>query len=351
MWVGPWLIPRALAFFRSIRASNQPGLIRPTPPRTRLTLNLLYTFVVACLVGSFPYFAPPNIFRDTGSRLGIASTLLFSRLATVRGGQLSHLDLQLQEKFQNGSMDQRLLYAAYGPDALANCLFCNSAEPSTYMLYALPSLFIPHVVHIGLLGLITSSFFSGDDGYRWRLQATIAGVFLAAVEFLLFLKNDWKQNTTRRNLADVDFFYWRIRVWRLLAFAAVDALFGWALWLTSTNRWLYRPPSVTQQLASLNSTVVSIQAKIATLGQLRNSVLRDDELRGAGQTYWEHEPRIMDELEQQREVLDAKRLALSRMNHDKIQADADRCVEQLWMAFGQLGHPTSAEARSDKKTD
>jgi hypothetical protein len=224
-------------------------------------------------------------------------------------------------------------------------------NPSTYLIYAIPSILAPHLLHICLLGIITSSFFSGQEGTRWRVHATIAGVFLAVVEIVLVSKNDWKNNSTKRNLEDVDFFHWRLRVYRLLAFALTDGLLGWAIWLTSTNRWLVKPPSISEQLNQATQSLQLLHSQMGILGRMRNAILRDDELRTAGMGYWEREPKIMEEVEQQREVVDAKRLALSRMDYDKVQASASLWVDQIFHALRPPTTSSSSPQTGREKAD
>jgi hypothetical protein len=289
--------------------------------------------VIACLVATLPSLAPPNIFQDTGSRLAVPTNVLFNRLNTVRGGNLSTLDTALREKFADASSSFGLLYAAFGPYVVAHCPFCSTNEPATYSIYALPALLAPHLLHIFFLGLVTSSLVAGPEGSRWRVHVTLAGVALLAVEALLVANNDHKLNATRVQLRDVDFFYWRLRTWRLLAFAGLDALLGWTLWLTATGRWLVRPPGLYQQLTEALVALHAVHGKYATLGRMRNAILRDDELRAATGAYWAREPRIMEEIHQDRAVVDAKRVALSRMDPEKLRRDAEAWVDQTWNAI------------------
>jgi hypothetical protein len=349
VWVGPWLLPRALAFLRSVRASSNPSAVRPAPRGVRLSLNLLAAVVLACLAASLPYFAPPNIFRDTGSRLAVPTNVLFNRLTAVRKGNLSPLDATLRDKFADASSSFGLLYAAYGPYVVAGCPFCSSDELSTYMTYALPSILAPHLLHIFFLGLVTSSLVSGVEGSRWRMHATMAGISITVLEIFLVLNNDYKLNATKIQLKDVDFFYWKLRIWRLLAFAGLDAVFGWVLWLTATNRWLAKPPSLYQRLTEALMTLHAMHGKYATLGRMRNAILRDDELREASMAYWAREPRIMEQIHQNREVVDAKRVALSRLDPDKLRRDAETWVDQTWAAIVPPEHRPDASGHA--KTD
>jgi len=285
------------------------------------------------LIQTLPYFSPSNIFVVTNSRLQIPPNTLFNRLNNIRNGELTTVERALKQRYSEAPTDFALLYATYGPDALAYCPFCRTGDPSTYLLYSLPSMLAPHLLHVFLLGLMTSSVVSGKEGSRWRLYATVVGVLLAATELAVILRYDWKLNTLNKTLKDAEFLYWKLRTGRLLSFALVDLLLGWALWLTSTNRWLVQPPSISDQLRQSSMVLQSLHNKLFTLGLLQNTVMRDEHLRGVGYEYWTREPRMMEEIEQQREVIDARRIAISRMNYDKVQQDAGIFVDKVWNAL------------------
>jgi len=251
--VGPYLIPRAIAFYRSIRSGSQGAhsAIRPPPPRVQRALNVLFAATVVSLVFTLPHFAPENLFQSLNARLALPTNLFNVRLNALRGAAgLGEDDKMFLSKLESEGDKWRLIYAAYGADAALHCPFCTVSEPKTYMYYALAAIALPHLAHVFLLGLITSSFFSGPEGSRWRTYATIAGVSLALLEFYATWNYRWEANAQTRILAEVDFFAQRMRVYRHLAFAACDALLGWMLYLTSTNRWLVKPPSTTEQLSN-----------------------------------------------------------------------------------------------------
>jgi hypothetical protein len=96
-----------------------------------------------------------------------------------------------------------------------------------------------------------------------------------------------------------------------------------------------------EQVNAISVMLQVMNNKLKALGHLQNAVLRDDQLRGAGYHYWTREPRLMEEVEQQREVIDARRLAISHMDYDKVTADADLWIERVW---GALKPPTPAGA-------
>jgi len=334
-----------MAFYRSIKASSQGprSAVRPPPSRVQRCLNVLYATVFVSLILTFPYFSPPNHFRETNSRLGLPTNLLASRLTALRQGNLSHLDELFIDKLEHEPEKVRLLYAAYGPDVVLECPFCKATEPQSYLYYALPAILTPHVFHIGLLGVITSSFFSGPEGARWRTYATIAGVALALGELYMTWTYKWEGNGSKRMLQDVDFFYLKMRLWRQLAFAAVDSILGWVLWLTSTNRWLVKPPALTEQLAEVSQTLQKTYTQINLLGNLRNAIVRDNQLRTTNAEYWLREQREMEEIEREREVVDAKNIALSRMDYDKVQQRAENYVDQVFSGLRPTPGPPQAK--------
>ena len=339
------MIPRVRALITSIRQRPQ-SEIRPTPPAVQQCLNLLFVIVVISLIRTLPYFQPPNIFYQTKSRLGLSNELIFSRLSALR--KFTPLDEVIKDKFTNDTDRIRYLYAAYGPYVITECPFCQSVEPTTYFYYALPSILFPHLLHIVALGIVTSSSLSGSDGSRWRTLATIAGVALASAEVGLTWGYNWEANIARRELRDQDFFFWRMQLYRYLGFALVDGLLGWALWLTSTKRWLVQQPSVPERLSNASQLFQSTLQQLAIFGPLHSTILRDQTLRGTSERYWTQEPRIMDEIEREREVVDAKNIALSRLDFGKVQTKAQTWVDSVFAAIRPSpATSTSQHAHSD----
>lgn len=322
------VIPRAVAFVRSIR-SRSTDRIRPAPRKVQICLNVLYAFIAVLLVQSLPYFAPPNIYLDANSRLGTSPNLLWHRLSAARGGNLTGLDQALKTRFDSEPPDIKYVYAAFGPQAVAYCPFCKATEPNTYLYYALPAILGAHVLHTILLGAVTSAPISGPDGARWRTYATMTSVGLAAAELYMQFTYKWRANATVRALADVDFFFWRMRTYRLVSFALVDALLGWTIWLTSTRRFVPETPAA-ERLAGAATALRVLAQEVAFLGAVRNTVMRDEVLRKASEEYWAAEPRIMEEVEGEREVVDAKRLALSRMDYGTVQLRVSAWTEHVW---------------------
>ncbi|KAK8197685.1 hypothetical protein IWZ00DRAFT_551191 [Phyllosticta capitalensis] len=336
MWVGPFLFTRGYQTYQSIR-SAPPSRIRPVPPAVARSLNVLYAFALFAFIYSFPYFAPENIFQATSSRLQIPNGPLFVRLRSLH--ELSDKDQILQSKFVN--LESRLLYLAYGPDVLASCPYCTSQEPSSYLYYSLPSILAPHLSHLTILGILTSSFISGIHGARWRTPAAILGVSLAAIEVWIVGSYDYQKNATATRLSDVEPFYWRMRSLRYMSFAIVDAGLGYVVYLASTNRWLGIPPTVAERLEDNIRMTEGLRGKLSMLGALKNTVARDRGLRQRSDEYWMNEGQVMGQVLEDREVVDGMQAALERVNVETIERQAGGLADNVVGVMDMMrGMPT-----------
>ncbi|KAI9785700.1 MAG: hypothetical protein M1839_008717 [Geoglossum umbratile] len=322
---GPIIVTRAITHFRSSPApSNGPKRpIRPVPPHVSRALNILFLTACLALLSTLPHFQPENIFVATQSRLQTPSEVLFTRLQTIR--PLTARDIALKSKLV--SIDSRLLYLTYGPGPLADCLFCNSDAPFSYLYYAFPSIVTPHILHTAVLGAVTSSLLSGHEGSFWRTKATIAGIGLALAELLAIGTYNYKVNSTVTRTIDLDAFHWRIQVYRGIAIALVDALLGWGMYLSSTNRRFAAPISPAERLESATRVIEGASSKLRADGALRSAVVRDEVLRGKMQNYWVTEGDIMGQIYEERDVVDSVKGALGRLNLQQITEEAGRYAD------------------------
>lgn len=304
---GPFLLPRALAFIRSVRASSNPSGIRPLPARTARALNLLFLSALVALLSTLPPFTPENIFMATRSRLLQTPTpVLFARLAALR--PLTAADAALRAKLL--SQEARLAYAAYGPAVLAACPFCDAGSPRSYLLYALPRALAPHLLHLLALGLATSAPLAGPAAARWRPHAAVAALALAAAELYLLGAHD--AAAARAGDATAGFLFWRLRLLRGVGVAGADALLGWAVWLAGTGRAFAQPAPLAERLEAQARVLEGVLAKVRALGALRNAVYRDRGLRERHQGYWVRNETASAALREEREVLEAQRSVLGR---------------------------------------
>jgi hypothetical protein len=322
---GPIIITRVIAYLRSsstpLNSPKRP--IRPVPPHVSRALNILFITACLALLSTLPYFQPENIFVVTQSRLQTPSEVLFTRLQTIR--PLTAQDISLKSKLV--SIDSRLLYLTYGPGPLADCLFCSSDAPFSYLYYAFPSIVTPHILHTALLGVVTSSLLSGHEGSFWRTKATIAGTGLALAELLVIGTYKYKVNSAVTRAADLDAFHWRIQVYRGIAVALADALLGWGMYLSSTNRRFTPPISPAERLESATRVIEGVGSKLRADGALRSAVVRDEVLRGKMQNYWVTEGDIMGQIYEERDVVNSVKGALERLNLQQITEEAGRYAD------------------------
>jgi hypothetical protein len=314
---GPFLIPRVLDWINVARATSRSVPIRPTPPRVKNALNLLFVSAIVCLTLSLSRFAPENIFLKTQSHIRTETSVLFARLRHLRG--LTGDDEALRAKFASPS--NKLLYLTYGPDTLLNCVWCSTSDGNdqqNYFLYSLPKIATPHILELAVLGLATSSLI-GSEGSRFRTHATIAGLLMMVVETWYMSTYDMTTNKRARSVKDIDSAYWRVRFLRYMTFAVVDIALGFVLWATSTNRWLAKPVSIAERIETTTRQAEETLNKMRALGLLTNSVNRDPALRGVREEYWRTEGQVMAETVQDEAVTEQINKVISNMDFSALE--------------------------------
>lgn len=293
IFFAPVVIPRAISYYRSLRASiaHRPPP-RPLPTPASRALNILFCTTALFLALSLPFspHSPPaNIFVLTSSRLDTPVGLLFSRLGGLRALTLE--DNLLREKL--GTIVGRKLYLRFGEDALINCPFCSADNPLTYLLYYLPfNIFIPHVFHLLILGLVTSAPLVGAQASRWRSKFTIAGLFLAVIEITLVYTYDPLLHgpVSRNPLATPQSLHNRLYFARLIVLAVFDALCAGLIYLSATNRLFYisaTPAEQAEQLVgAVTGAVAGAASKLHALNVAKNAIVRDEKLKAQDEKYW-----------------------------------------------------------------
>ncbi|UNI16114.1 hypothetical protein JDV02_002583 [Purpureocillium takamizusanense] len=344
LFFGPVLLPKAISWYRSVRdASRDANLpLCPAPPHARRAIGLLAGLAAVFLVRALlPVFAPENLFAATQSRLQIPVDVLFARVAAALrhrgssssssggggggGGTMSLLspsDEALRARFVN--LESRLLYLQFGPDVLADCPFCTADEPRTYFYYALPALLAPHLANLVALAVVTSPSLTGKPGAQWRRLAVVTASVVAALDVYLVSSYNYQANARALRLSDVDFFFWRARAGRLVALAALDALLAALLYLSATNRAFAQLPSPAERVDAAARAVAAAKSRMSAVGIIKNTALRDEDLRARSHAYWTHEVRLMRDVMEERDVIEGVNDALAnRIDIQAISRDAD----------------------------
>lgn len=324
------LLPKAISYYRQFRAgTSSPGRpIRTVPPPVSRALGILFVVSLVALISTFPMFSTENLFIKAQSRIQIPVDVLFTRINAIRPQGLTALDNRLREKLI--SLESKLLYLKFGPDALANCLFCAAKDPTSYVYYALPSILAPHIFNVIVLALVTSGLFVGSEGAVWRRFVTLSAVVMASVDLWFLTQYDHQLNAKATRVEDLDMFFWKSRMYRCVGIAGLDALLGWLMYLSSTNRAFAIPVSPAERLESTTRVLDSVRSKLAATAVVRNTINRDEGLRSRTQAYWVHEGRLMGEMMEDREVMESMNSALeNRVNVASITADADAYAKNM----------------------
>jgi hypothetical protein len=342
---GPFLIPRVLDWINLARATGRSVPGRPTPLRVQYALNLLFLSAVVCLVLSLSRFAPDNVFLETQSHIRTETSVLFARLRHLR--PLTDEDDALRTRF-NWSVRNKLLYLAYGPDTLLNCVWCTTAngnDQHNYFLYSLPKIVTPHIFQLGVLGLATSSLV-GSEGSRFRTHATIVGLLLLVVEVWYMGTYDITLNKRAKYVQDIDSAHWRVRFLRYITFAVVDMGFAFVLWATSTNRWLAKPVSIAERIEATTRTSEDTFNKMRALALLTNSVNRDAALRGVREEYWRTEGQVTAEVVQDEVVTEQINAAISRMDFSTLEGRVAEVADGIMKGVDSLRASQVSDASS-----
>ncbi|KAJ6202043.1 hypothetical protein J3E72DRAFT_291422 [Bipolaris maydis] len=332
---GPFLIPLVFDSIKAARTASPSVPIRPTPPRVQYALNLLFLSAVVCLGLSLSRYAPENVFLKTQSHIRTEPSVLFVRLRHLR--PLTDEDEALLTKFKWG-MRNKLLYLAYGPDTLLNCVWCTVADGNdqfNYFLYSLPKIVTPHIFQLAVLGLATSSLV-GAEGSRFRIHATIAGIFVTVVEVWYMGTYDILVNKRAKYVQDLDSAYWRVRFLRYMTFALVDMGLAYVLWATSTNRLFAKPISIAERIEVTTRTAEDTFNKMRALGLLTNSVNRDPALRGVREEYWRTEGQVTAEVVQDEVVTEQINAAISRLDMGSLEGRVGEVADGILAGIDSL---------------
>ncbi|CAD0108509.1 unnamed protein product [Aureobasidium uvarum] len=327
IFFGPMLLPRIIAFYRSLRAPNNAQRV-PVSPEASRALNLLFASAVVSLIFTLPYFKPTNIFRETESRLQTPTPVLFNRLPTI-----TPQDEILRQIFTTGGLEARLQYLRFGPDVLCNCPLVNDPKAqdagTSYLICALPSLLKTHLMHLLFLGLATSTLVGGTTAARWRTAAVISGIVVMIADVASVATYEHQRNARATTFSAVENFFWT-RWWvSRLTICITDIGVALLIWASATNRAFVLPPSPAVILGSQTRVLEKSLAKFRSLGAVRNVVMRETGLRAKVGEYWRREGEIMHEVLEERDVVEAMNEVLAKIDVDGVTRGADEFVEQV----------------------
>ncbi|KAF4553318.1 Hypothetical protein D9617_7g030450 [Elsinoe fawcettii] len=331
----PFVYPRAMAFYRSLRRPSHIP-IRPLPPRASFALQLLLLSAVGFLLSTLPLFSPSNIYAQVSAQLSTPTAVLFNRLAALRA--LTPEDERLRQVFETGGREAKMQYLKFGPDTLTGCHFVDHKATNAVMVlfvYALPAMLAPHLLHLVILGLSTATNVTGKEGGRWRTLALWVGLGLALAEIGTVYWWDHAENAVNAKQGRLVYFFWRVRLVRGLVIATTDAVLGWVVWLGATGRMFVKPPTGAERVEIVTREAEATLLKLRALGTMRNVVHRNPGLRGQVERYWVHEGEVMRNVIEDREVVMAMTNVLENTDMEQLSREAQQHVDS-WVPEVQL---------------
>lgn len=306
-----YVLPRIFRFYTSMRSrkhSNTNGIpgihdenaVRPCPPAANRSLNILFFSAVVFFFFTLPPLSPSNIFVETSSDTNTPTLTLFNRLESVR--PLTGLDVKVRDAFR-ASHEARSLYAVYGPNVLTECTICGGDLPvggavhpdyystggmSPFVLFSIPRLMIPHLVHFLLIGLATSPAVGGYNAFCWRTVGVSTSLVLMVIELAAVSKSSPASLTNVRwapdqapVLLDTYFSFWSFRMIRFLAFVLVDVVLALSIWLWATNRWPGQRPDPVLQIIEAEEAIRAALPDVEQVFRTRRALQLMDK-SGAG---------------------------------------------------------------------
>lgn len=104
----------------------------------------------------------------------------------------------------------------------------------------------------------------------------------------------------------------------------LDGALGWVLYLSSTNRAFVIPPTPAERVEGAIRILGAAKSKLNAVGIVKNTAIRDEELRTRTQAYWAHEGVLMRDVMEEREVVEGVNDALeNRIDIRGIERDAE----------------------------
>lgn len=172
---------------------------------------------------------------------------------------------------------------------------------------------------------------AGKPGHGWRTPAAIGAVVVAVLDTYLVSAYSYQLNSRALKLVEIDFFYWNSRIYRYVALAGLDGILGLLLYLSGTNRAFVDPPAHAQRVEGVFRALTGVKGKISAVGVVKNTVLRDEGLRGRSNAYWSHEVRLTRETMEEEEVVKGINDALqNRLDIKALERDAEQYTKGIF---------------------
>ena len=273
----------------------------------------------------------PNIFELTNSRLHIPTDVLFTRLALIR--PLTPSDEALKEKITtpmyvllppppalivplnlhrlhiHPTRRTRQIYLRLGPSTLLTCPFCHPTDSNSYLLHHLPTkILLPHLLHLLLLGLATSTLISSPSITTFRTKLSLSALALTILDIYITTTASSSTSINRALTSNSPVpprgVYRTSLTLRPLSICLHDVLAAGLVYLSATNRLPFLVPSQSsypstttpdsailkkRQAHLLTQSIVALQTaqtKLRAFSVARSAVVREPALKARDDEYW-----------------------------------------------------------------
>ncbi|KAK9472629.1 uncharacterized protein V1510DRAFT_416462 [Dipodascopsis tothii] len=316
----PFLIPRLIRWFQGSRAPAAHNAapkqkIALTWPLVLVIVSLLVAAVVQ-IVWTLAYL-PDNVFMLTGLKFQAPVDIIRFRLQMVR--KLTVSDQTLLDKLGESS-ESRLLYAAYGPQALMECTWCDSIE--SYRLYTMSSMLQRHAGHIGLV-LVATAF---QRTNVLRPYAVLAAVAVPAVELYYLLSFDIRHNIAARTLYEVTWLFWQSRFNAGIVTGVTDIALSVAVFLYATGRvrsggepFESKHEEIMGDFKELQTRLDSVAQKLRISTLVKELVAREPDMRKQSAQFSKRQTEDEAEILRDPAVVEARAAALAAADLPKLE--------------------------------
>jgi hypothetical protein len=235
-----------------------------------------------------------NIFYLTNARFITPSNVLSARLAKLR--PLTQEDNILIDRLST-SLAERISYAIYGPGPLTHCTWCltthNEAaiqgDATMYLLFSLPQIVSPYLVHAFLLGVTTTPFLAG--GYITRNMRVYVSYLLGlaiATEIWILLTFDGTVNASATTLREVNWLHWDLFSFRYMSLAIISLFHAVVVYLLDTG-FVVLPAAMEDRLFQLAAMEENINQRMRFTRIVKSVVMKKETWRSKVESYWDNQ--------------------------------------------------------------
>ena len=300
---------------------------RSLPPQSAFAITILlitsFFYIFILLLGG-----SENVFHLTQSRFVTQASVLQSRLSKFRN--VSENDQILFERLAT-SLSDRINFAKFGPSALIHCTWCETphidptngtpitlGDPTKYLLFSLPQIMAPYLLHAFLIGIITTPFLSLSQTCRdLRVYISYALGLVLAAELSILATFDGTGNSSAHELRDVIWLHWDLHFLRYAALAVISIGHAVVIYVIETA-WVVLRPTEAERLLQVSMMGENVAQRMRLAKTVREVVMKKGTWRQRAEKWWEKQrvssgdvPEIPEEVklrweEEARSWVDAK---------------------------------------------